>query len=113
MLAVILGALSGAAIAAGLPKLFALGPWAAVVTTASAAVAAHLAASRFDYQTVLYFRTADRLKSLRDEWLATSNRLDPAIVARFVDDCEHAISAENEAWLAKWNADIRENVIDE
>lgn len=105
LLAVIIGALSGTAIAAGLPILSALSPWAAVVTTASAAVAAHIAASHFDHQAMIYHGTADRLINLRDEWLTMSDRLDPVCIAKFVDDCEHAISTENEAWLAKWTED--------
>ncbi len=102
MLAVIMGALSGAAIAAGIPILSTLSPWAAVLTTASAAVAAHIAASHYDHQAMIYYGTADRLTSLRDEWRSMSNRLDPFCIAKFVNDCEHAISTENEAWLAKW-----------
>lgn len=80
-------------------------PWVAVVTTASAAVTAHLAASRFDHQAMIYYSTADRLTNLRDEWLVMPDRLDPDIIGRFIDDCEHAISTENEAWLAKWSED--------
>jgi hypothetical protein len=49
-----------------------------------------------------YFATANRLVSLRDAWRADVNRLDPAHVAKFVDDSENAISTENEAWLAEW-----------
>lgn len=105
LLAVIMGALSGAEISASHPWLSALGPWVAVVTTASAAVTAHLAASRFDHQAMIYYSTADRLTNLRDEWLVMPDRLDPDIIGRFIDDCEHAISTENEAWLAKWSED--------
>ena len=74
----------------------------AVATTATAAVTTHLAASRFDHQAITYFGTANRLVGLRDAWLADPDRLDPARVAKFVDDCENAISSENEAWLVEW-----------
>lgn len=102
LLAVVMGALASAATATGLKELSLLGPWVAVVTTAGAAVTAHLAASRYDHQAMTYFGTADRLIGLRDEWFANPNRQDPNCVAKFVDDCEHAISTENEAWLAEW-----------
>lgn len=105
LLAVVMGAVASAATATetGLSKLSLLGPWVAVVTTAGAAVTAHLAASRYDHAAMTYFGTADRLIGLRDEWRANPNRLDPGCVAKFVEDCEHAISAENEAWLAEWS----------
>jgi hypothetical protein len=102
LLAVVLGALAGAATATDLPWLSGLAPWVAVVTTAGAAVTAHLAAARYDHQAMLYFATADRLIGLRDEWLAAPDRLAPVRVAKFVDDCERVISTENEAWLAEW-----------
>jgi hypothetical protein len=103
LLAVVMGALVSAATPTGLKELSLLGSWVAVVTTAGAAVTAHLAASRYDHQAMTYFGTADRLTGLRDEWLVDPNRLDPTRVAKFVDDCEHAISTENEAWLAEWS----------
>ena len=109
LLAVVMGAIAGAAAAARLPELSALSPWVAVVTTAGAAVTAHLAASRYDHAAMTYFSTADRLIGIRDEWLSTPNRLESARVAKFVDDCEHAISTENEAWLAEWTREKTEN----
>jgi hypothetical protein len=109
LLAVVLGAMAGAATATGLTALSVLGPWVAVVTTAGAAVTAHLAASRYDHQAMIYYGTADRLMGLRDEWLANPKRLDPANVTKFVDDCEHAISTENEAWLAEWTRENRKS----
>jgi hypothetical protein len=102
LLAVILGAIASTAAATGLSWLSGLGPWVAVVTSASAAVTAHLAASHFDHAALIYFATANRLVSLRDEWLANPDRLLPAHTAKLVDDCENAISTENEAWLAEW-----------
>jgi hypothetical protein len=107
--AVLMGAIAGAAAAAEVPKLAVLAPWVAVVTTAGAAVTAHLAAARYDHSAMTYFGTADRLKGIRDEWRADPNRLEPARRARFVDDCEHAISTENEAWLANWTREPDES----
>ncbi len=109
LLAVIMGALASAAAATGITQLSVLGPWVAVVTTATAAVTAHLAASRYDHEAIIYFGTADRLTALRNRWLSDLNRLDRSCVAKFVDDCEHAISTENEAWLAKWTRGQPEN----
>jgi hypothetical protein len=102
LIAVVMGALASAAVATGLGWLSYLGSWVAVVTTAGGAVTAHLAASRYDHAAMTYFATADRLAGLRDAWLADANRLDPARVDKLVDDCENAISTENEAWLAEW-----------
>jgi hypothetical protein len=96
LVAAILGA------ASGFEWLSGLAPWVAVVTTAGGAVTAHLAASRYDHQAMTYFATAERLTGLRDVWLAAADRLAPARVAKLADDCEHAISTENEAWLAEW-----------
>lgn len=102
LLATALGATAGLAEPLGLAGLAELGAWAAVATTLAGAISAHVAASRFDHLATVYFSTAERLRGLRDEWLATPERLDAACVAAFVDNCERAISAENEAWLAEW-----------
>jgi len=108
MLAVVMGALASAAVASGVPQLSALGPWVAVVTTATAAVTAHLAASRYDHLAMTYFSTAHRLTAIRDGWRANPNQDDPNIIAQFVDSCEHAISTENEGWLAEFTREKNE-----
>jgi SMODS and SLOG-associating 2TM effector domain 1/Protein of unknown function (DUF4231) len=97
-----LGAVAGFTALPGIGLLPHLSPWVAVVTTAGAAVTAHLAAARYDHAAMIYTATADRLTALRDAWRADPNRLDPARVGKLVDDCENAISTENEAWLAEW-----------
>jgi hypothetical protein len=102
LLAVILGAAASATSATGLTGLSTLGSWVAVVTTATAAVTAHLAAARYDHQAITFFGTANRIGALRDAWRADPDRLDETRAGRFVDDCESAISSENEAWLAGW-----------
>lgn len=109
LLAVTMGAVASAAAATGLPQLSVIGPWVAVVTTAGAAVTAHLAASRYDHEAITYFGTADRLTFLRDEWFVDSDRLNRTIVNKLVDDCENAISTENESWLAEWSREREED----
>jgi hypothetical protein len=108
LLAVVTGAAASAAAATGLQWLSYIGPWVAVVTSAGAAVTAHLAASRYDHAAMTYFATADRLTGLRDAWRADPGRLETARVANFVDDCENAISTGNEAWLAEWTGEEKE-----
>jgi SMODS and SLOG-associating 2TM effector domain 1/Protein of unknown function (DUF4231) len=102
VLAAGLGALAGVTAVPELSLLPHLSPWVAVLTTAGAAVTAHLAAARYDHAAMTYTATAIRLAALRDAWQADPNRLEPARVGKLVDDCENAISTENEAWLAEW-----------
>ena len=102
ILAVALGALAGANTAFKELQFSFLGPWVAVVTTAGAAVTAHLAALRYDHEAIIFSGTADRLSGLLNKYLANPDRMSVISITRFVDDCEHAISTENESWLAKW-----------
>jgi hypothetical protein len=102
LLAVFVAAIAGAVPATEVPELSALSPWVAVITTAGVAVTAHIAATRYDYQEMVYFSTGNRLKGIRDEWLSAPDYLEPDRIAKFVDDVEHAISTENESWLAEW-----------
>jgi hypothetical protein len=102
LLAVIVGAIAGAATATESSELSVFGPWVAVITTARVAVTAHIAATRYDYQAIVYFSTGNRLKGIRDEWLSAPDYLEPDRIAKFVDDVEQAISTENESWLAEW-----------
>jgi hypothetical protein len=103
LIAVVMGACASKTGPNGFTWLSALGPWVAVVTTASAAITAHLAASRYDHLAMTYFATAERLSDYRNEWDAAENNQHPDRIAKFVDDCEHAISTENEAWLVGWS----------
>lgn len=105
VLAVVMGTLASAPAGLGVPQLAALGPWVAVVTTASAAVVAYLAASRAEYQSIAYFTTANRLTGIRDLWQADANRAAPEKVAQFVDACETTIATENQAWITEFNRD--------
>jgi hypothetical protein len=89
---VVLGAL-----AASLAE-WGLSAWIAVVTTISAVVAAHVAATRYEYQLIEYLRTADELSRLRRDAAATTSlaELDQHVVC-----CERIISVQNEGWMAK------------
>ena len=77
--------------------------WVAVIGAITAAVAAHQYAERYQFLSVSYQATADRLK-----WLKTKFELDGnsqnAVDAQhaFIVACENAISTENSAWMAEW-----------
>lgn len=77
-----------------------LAAWVPVATTAGTALAAHVAATRYDHLVVEYLRTARRLEHLR----GTRDGA-PGSGARLVDACEDAIAAENRGWTARWTAD--------
>lgn len=77
--------------------------WVATITTVTAAVTAHFAASRYAYQEMEFSRTAEeleRLTALRTE--ALNPTADDAADDAFVGRCERVISAQNEEWMAKW-----------
>lgn len=91
-----------AAVLGGLAAVFGMdraAVWVATVTTMSATVTAHAAAARYAYQELEFSRTAAELDSLLTR-RGTDGRSDDA----FVSQCELVISAQNEAWMAKWNA---------
>lgn len=77
-----------------------LAAWVPVVTTIGTAVAAYIAAARYDHLVIEYLRTAQRLEGLCREYL--DNRAIDA--AGFIDSCEAAISVENQAWMARWDS---------
>ncbi|SAL51117.1 hypothetical protein AWB70_04156 [Caballeronia cordobensis] len=78
-----------------------LAAWVAVVTTVSAALAAHVAADRYDFVVMSYHATASRLDALIDEWQSPPKNKRRSW-SSFVKSCEDAISVENESWIAKW-----------
>ncbi|MGW3950426.1 DUF4231 domain-containing protein [Streptomyces sp. NPDC004752] len=96
--AVVLGAVT-AAFGVDQPAL-----WVGTITTVSAAVTAHAAAARYAYQELEFSRTAAELDRLLTRWSARQ-RSDAAADDGFVSRCELVISAQNEAWMAKWAAD--------
>ena len=82
--------------------------WVAVVTTLGTALAAHVAANRYDFIVMSYTGTALRLEDLVAEWRSRPARpggADVAAWSAFVKLCEQAISIENESWLAKFAED--------
>lgn len=91
----VLGALLAAA--AGTWGEDSLAVWVPVVTTVTAAVAAHAAAERYEYLLIEYLRTAAGLERLRDRRGRPGGPSDE----EFVTACEHVISVQNEGWMAK------------
>lgn len=68
--------------------------WVAAVTTIIAAVTAHGAASRYEYQAIEFARTGDELERLRARYSIGE-------VPDIVQESEHIISIQNEGWMAK------------
>jgi hypothetical protein len=88
-----------AAIAAAF-QVGSLAAWVPVVTTIGTSVAAYVAAARYDHLVIEFLRTAQRLEHLRQEHLGNPSK----DAAAFIDACEAAISVENQAWMARWQA---------
>ncbi|WP_131770842.1 DUF4231 domain-containing protein [Candidatus Protofrankia californiensis] len=85
--------------------------WAPAITMVGASVGSFAAASRYEDNARAYKQTAHRLRFLRDQWqLSAPANASSAERARrdmaFVAGCEEAIAVENQAWMARWNADI-------
>jgi hypothetical protein len=76
--------------------------WVAVLTTTAGALAAHIAANRYEFIVMSYFATARRLEDLVNDWKARESPTQSEPWTHFVDACENAISVENESWMAKW-----------
>jgi hypothetical protein len=87
------------AVLAGFYPHAGLSAWVAVVTTIGAAVAAHAAAQRYEYQQIEFARTADQLETLRTSYEIGPH--DDEAEDRFVEECERVISIQNEGWMAK------------
>lgn len=68
--------------------------WVATVTTVIAAVTAHGAASRYEYQAIEFARTAEELERLRARYSIGE-------VSDIVAKSEHIISIQNEGWMSK------------
>jgi ABC-type multidrug transport system fused ATPase/permease subunit len=101
--AAIIGFLASGSIPTGVSGIPSLGPWVAVVTTIGAAVAAYLAAERFQEQAVTYYAAARRLEGIRAGWTDKQEPKTPERFAALVDASEGAISAASEGWLADWS----------
>jgi hypothetical protein len=81
-----------------------LAPWAAVVTTAIAALAAHLAAGRHEYQVATYTATALQLERLSARFEDRHRHRPTTLqeIDELVTECEAAISVENQGWMTQW-----------
>ncbi|HEV8389753.1 MAG TPA: DUF4231 domain-containing protein [Dongiaceae bacterium] len=79
-----------------------IGAWVAVLTTLGAALAAHIAANRYDFLVVSYYGTARRLEDLVIKWRSHPDTGGADAWSTFVNACEDAISVESESWVAKW-----------
>ena len=77
-----------------------VGAWAAVVTTAGGAVAAYIAAERYEFLWIEYSRTASELRRLLDRRTSADGR--PLSGSELVGTCEQVISVQNQGWMAKW-----------
>jgi hypothetical protein len=99
----VLGAAFGAMAAALGGPFFA--PWIAVVATITAALAVHVAATRYEFQLIEFLRTADRLEQLKSAAVAGGSvtELDALVVS-----AESVISIENQGWMAKLAEDSPE-----
>jgi hypothetical protein len=73
--------------------------WVPVVTTATTALAAHVAAERWKFLQLEFSRTALQLSHLLARF--ERKKLDPK---DFIVRCETAISLQNAAWVAKFAA---------
>jgi hypothetical protein len=101
-LSLILGA---AAILLGLwsAKSASVAGWVAVIGAITSAIAARQYAERYQYLSVSYQATADRLKWLKTKWeLDRQSQTGADADHGFILACEDAISTENSAWMAEW-----------
>jgi hypothetical protein len=99
-LSLILGA---AAVVLGLwsAKSASVAGWVAVIGTITASIAARQYAERYQFLSVSYQATADKLKWLKTKWELDAQSSVDAQHA-FIVACEDAISTENSAWMAEW-----------
>jgi len=101
-LSLILGAL---AVVLGIwsAKSASVAGWVAVIGAITAAIAARQYAERYQFLSVSYQATADRLKWLKTKWELDGNAQGGVDAQHaFVRACEDAISTENTAWMAEW-----------
>lgn len=75
--------------------------WVAVAASIGVATAAHAIAQRYAYQHLEFTRTAEELERLLERWSAEPGAA-PEAADRFVAECEHVISVQNEAWMIRW-----------
>jgi hypothetical protein len=93
-------ALVAAALAATAAVSPSVAAWAAVVTTAGGALAAYIAAERYEFLWIEYSRTASELRRLLDRRTAADGR--PLSDLELIAECDQVISVQNQGWMAKW-----------
>lgn len=102
------GVLGLLASASGLSMLtrFGLSSWVPVLTTATAAVAAHLASQRYQTLIPLYQDTERALRFRLARWrnLSDDQRTDEE-ARSLIQDSEEIMARENESWRAEWKSD--------
>jgi hypothetical protein len=77
--------------------------WTAVISTITAAIAAHQYAGRYQFLIVSYQATAERLNWLKTQWrISHKNDADINERNKFILACEEVLSIENSAWMAEW-----------
>jgi hypothetical protein len=98
-------ALAAAALAALTSVAPHVGAWAAVVSTATGAVAAFAASEHYEMLWVEYRRTAEELRRLVERRTAVDGSAlsDSQLVAR----CEEVIALQNQTWMAKWGKESK------
>ena len=64
------------------------------------AVAAYIAAERYEFLWIEYSRTASELRRLIERRTAADGS--PLSGSELVSECEQVISVQNQAWMAKW-----------
>jgi SMODS and SLOG-associating 2TM effector domain 1/Protein of unknown function (DUF4231) len=77
-----------------------VGAWAAVATTAAGAVAAHAASEHYESLWIVYSSAANELDRLVTRRTAANGR--PLSERELISECERVISAQTQAWMAKW-----------
>jgi hypothetical protein len=84
-----------------------VGAWAAVATTGAGAVAAYIAAQRYEFLWIEFSRTASELRRLLDR--RTSADGQALNGGELVAACEQVISIQNQGWMAKWGEEAVES----
>lgn len=77
------------------------GGWIAVISTATTAIASHIATHRYGYLVLSYQSTAQRLEWLLGRWDISDKTEEDK--EQLVLDCESSISIENKAWVIEWS----------
>ena len=81
-----------------------VGAWAAVATTAAGVVAARVASEHYESLWIAYSSAANELVRLVTRRTAADGR--PLSERELISECERVISAQTQAWMAKWGEDV-------